>query len=311
MNIWFGEQGLRQMAQQSAVTIGNFDGVHRGHLHILQRLQNEARARGLRSVVVVFEPQANEFFAKMRDLPAVSRLTPLRDKLRLLRDSGCVDDVLVLRFNAQFAAIEVNDFIEHFLRQGLQTRYLLVGDDFRFGRGRVGDFDLLAAQNDFVTERTPSVLVAGTRASSTAVRQSLQAGKIEQAQHILGHEYVLNGRVKHGKKLGRTINCPTANIHLAQHNYALNGVFVVDVSGDFGRKRGVASLGVNPTVADGTKQKLEVHIFDFHQEIYGQRLSVHFLHKLRDEEKFADLDSMMKQIYLDMDAARAWCREEG
>ncbi|MDO5356488.1 MAG: bifunctional riboflavin kinase/FAD synthetase [Conchiformibius sp.] len=304
MEIWFGQQPPPLAG--SAVTIGNFDGVHQGHRHILQRLADEARARALTAVAVVFEPQPAEFFARTAGQAAPLRLTPLRGKLALLRESGCLDAVWVRRFNAGFAARHAEDFIDGVLRHGLNTRYLLVGDDFRFGRGRGGGFELLAAQSDFVTERTPSILVAGGRASSTAVRQALQHGRLDTAVQILGHAYTLTGRVKHGAKLGRTLGCPTANVHLPAHRYALCGVFVVKVRGAFGERGGVASFGLNPTVSDTPEPKLEVHLFDFSGRLYGQRVEVEFVHKLRDEVKFDGLAALQAQIQNDMDAARNW-----
>ena len=295
-----------QNAPPAAVTIGNFDGVHLGHRHILQRLKSEAAARGLQSTAVVFEPQPAEFFARLRGCEPPPRLTPLRDKLRLLHESGCVDNVRVLRFNRAFSQMPAEDFIEHILQRELNTRYLLVGDDFRFGRDRAGSFDLLQNHGGFVTERTPSILVAGIRASSTAVRQALREGRLKEAEQILGHGCVLSGRVAHGRKLGRTIGSPTANIRLPPHRYALNGVFVVEASGAFGKRRGVASFGLNPTVSDSGRQKLEVHLFDFSGNLYGQRLFVRFLHKLRDEEKFGDMEQLRRQIAADIRAAKSW-----
>ncbi|XXQ68704.1 bifunctional riboflavin kinase/FAD synthetase [Neisseriaceae bacterium B1] len=305
MNIWLG-QNASVLLKNSAVTIGNFDGVHLGHRHILQRLRDEAQARALHTVAIVFEPQPTEFFAKKfgKDLPY--RLSPLRDKLKLLAQTQCVDTVWVQRFNPEFASIQPNDFIQHILLDKLGTQFLLVGDDFRFGQNRAGDFDLLAKQPEFVTENTPSILVSGSRASSTAVREALAAGRLDQATHILGHAYTLSGRVKHGAKLGRTIGCPTANIHLPPHRYALSGVFVVEATGSFGRKRGVASFGRNPTVSSKKDAKLEVHLFDFSGCLYGERMEVSFLHKLRDEQKYPDLAQLQAAIAKDMQQARSW-----
>lgn len=306
MQVWLGS-GLRpDWSGGTAVTIGNFDGVHCGHRHILLRLRQEADKRGLASVVTIFEPQPQEFFAQQAGKSLPYRLSPLRDKLNLLAESGCVDAVYVLRFNQQFALMQPMDFIRQMLIEKLSARYLLVGDDFRFGAHRSGDFALLQAQEAFVTERTPSIVVEDVRASSTAVRMALAAGNLAYAQLLLGHEYVLSGRVKHGAKLGRELGCPTANVHLPALHYALNGVFVVDVTGAFGRKRGVASFGKNPTVSAGSQQKLEVHIFDCAANLYGQRLGIHFLHKLRDELKFDSLAALQAQIFADMDAARIW-----
>ena len=305
MEIWLGRK-LPPALQGSAVTVGNFDGVHLGHLHILERLRDEARSRKLRSVAVIFEPQPLEFFGRRQGSPAPLRLTPLRDKLALLRQSGCLDAVWVQRFNPEFAGRSAEDFIRSVLLAGLDTRYLLIGDDFRFGHRRSGDFALLQQQENFVTERTPSILVAGERASSTAVRQALQAGRLDTARSILGHDYRLSGHVKHGAKLGRTFGVPTANIQRPPHRYALSGVFAVRAEGSFGRRDGVASFGLNPTVSDTPESKLEVHLFNFSGCLYGQRLHITFLHKLRDEAKFAGLDELKAQIHADISAAKCW-----
>ena len=306
MKIWLGQHRTPDFPQGSAVTIGNFDGVHLGHKHILQKLKQEADARGLPVVVVIFEPQPKEFFARQTGKKQPYRISPLRTKLNLLEQTGCVDAVWVLRFNQTFADMDAQDFINLLLRKTLNTRYLLIGDDFRFGAGRRGDFELLATQPDIQTDRTPSVIVEDIRTSSTAVRNPLSEGRLDYAKKLLGHDYTLSGKVKHGKKLGRTINAPTANIQLPPHHYALSGVFVVEVDGTFGTKRGVASFGFNPTVSNNRVQKLEVHLFDFNENIYGQRLNVRFLHKLRDEKKFDSIAELKVQIEQDMKNARHW-----
>lgn len=306
MKTWFG-RGIRpDFPHGSAVTIGNFDGVHLGHRHILQRLKQEAADRGLPVVVVVFEPQPQEFFARKSGCELPYRISPLRSKLQLLHETGCIDAVWVLRFNQAFAGMGAQTFIDELLRGTLNTKYLLIGDDFRFGAGREGSFEMLQNQPGMVTERTPSVLVENIRASSTAVRKALSDGRLEHACRLLGHGYALSGRVKHGTKLGRTIGCPTANMQLPQHHYPLSGVFVVEAEGSFGKRRGVASFGFNPSVSKSRRQKLEVHLFDFHGDLYGQRLSVRFLHKLRDEQKFDSIGDLQRQIWADMDAARNW-----
>lgn len=306
MKIWLGQHRTPDFPQGSAVTIGNFDGVHLGHKHILQKLKQEADARGLPVVVVIFEPQPKEFFARQTGKKQPYRISPLRTKLNLLEQTGCVDAVWVLRFNQTFADMDAQDFINLLLRKTLNTRYLLIGDDFRFGAGRRGDFELLATQPDIQTDRTPSVIVEDIRTSSTAVRNALSEGRLDYAKKLLGHDYTLSGKAKHGKKLGRTINAPTANIQLPPHHYALSGVFVVEVDGTFGTKRGVASFGFNPTVSNNRVQKLEVHLFDFNENIYGQRLNVRFLHKLRDEKKFDSIAELKVQIEQDMKNARHW-----
>ncbi|MDK4685110.1 bifunctional riboflavin kinase/FAD synthetase [Kingella negevensis] len=306
MNIWFGINNIPRNIPNSAVTIGNFDGVHTGHRHILERLAQQASERSLNPVAIVFEPQPNEFFSKLAHKPQPYRLSPLRDKLRLLQETGSLKNICVIRFNAHFANQTADQFIQIILRDKLNTRYLLVGDDFRFGKARGGDFELLSQQPDFVTERTPSILVAGGRASSTSVRQALSNGDIAQATQILGHPYTLSGHVKHGKKLGRIIGCPTANIHLPAHHYALSGVFVVQAHTETGIYRGVASFGSNPTVSNTPESKLEVHLFNFTGNLYGQRLHISFLHKLRDEIKFDSIDELQAQIHQDMKDAENW-----
>ena len=306
MKICLGQANAPDFPQGAAVTIGNFDGVHLGHKHILQKLKHEADLRGLPVAVVIFEPQPKEFFARKAGKKLPYRISPLRTKLRLLRETGCVDAVWVLRFDQSFADMAAQTFIDRLLRQTLNTRYLLIGDDFRFGAGREGCFELLSQQPDMQTERTPSVIVEDIRTSSTAVRQALSDGLLEYAKKLLGHDYVLSGKVKHGRKLGRTINAPTANIQLPPYHYALSGVFVVEADGAFGTRRGVASFGFNPTVSNNRSQKLEVHLFDFDGDLYGQRIFVRFLHKLRDEQKFASIEELKTQILQDMDDARRW-----
>lgn len=305
MNIWTADT-LPKQSSDTAVTIGNFDGVHQGHQHILRRLKNEAQKRGLSTLAIIFEPQASEFFAKQRGKLPIPRLSPLRDKLALLQDTQCLDAVCVVRFRQTFSQMPAKDFVQNILLKQWNTRYLLVGDDFRFGKDRVGDFEYLSQYSEFVTEKTDSVMVADGRASSTAIRLALGEGNIALAEQILGHPYALSGKVKHGKKMGRLLGSPTANIHLPDHVYALQGVFVVDVMGDFGCKRGVASFGFNPTVEQSSRYQLEVHLFDFCGDLYGKRLQVRFLHKLRDEQRFADVAELTLRIQQDIALAKAW-----
>lgn len=308
MQIWLGQTDVSHFPDGCALTIGNFDGVHLGHQHILARLQQEADARGLPAVAMVFEPQPKEYFARVFGQTLPPRLSPLRDKLRLLSACGGVQlkGVNVRRFNRAFASIAAQSFIDGVLIGQLNTKYLLIGDDFCFGAKRQGNFELLQQQTAFVTANTPSVMVENTRASSTVVREALLKGDLALAERILGHPYQLSGRVKHGAKLGRTLGCPTANIQLPALLFPLSGVYVVEVTGGFGKRRGVASFGLNPTVTDSRNQKCEVHLFDWNQSLYGQRLQVAFLHKLRDEWKFDSLDALKQQIHTDMSQARAW-----
>lgn len=290
-----------------AAVIGNFDGVHTGHLKLLHTLKQQADARQLPVCILIFEPQPQEFFARVHAQDAPYRLMPLREKLHQLRQSACVDAVQVLRFNRQLAELSAEDFIERILRQGLNVRHLLIGDDFRFGKNRQGSAETLQNRPEFSLYQSPSLLTDGIRTSSTAIRQALSQGQIAPAQTLLGHPYSLSGRVMHGAKLGRTLNCPTANIHLPPHRYPLSGIFVVQTDGTMGRHYGVASFGMNPTVsAHATQAKLEVHLFDFNGNLYGKRLQVAFLHKLRDETRFDSLQALQQQIHADIAQARDW-----
>lgn len=286
-----------------ALTIGNFDGVHLGHQRMLARLRDEAAARGLPSALLTFEPHPREFFA--RGTPP-ARLSVLRDKLLFLAEREQVDYVFIYRFNHAFSRMAAGQFIDQVLLQELQIRYLLIGDDFQFGADRKGDFALLQQHAGFVTEAMPSVLVAGERASSTLVRDRLAAGDLDSAARLLGRPYQISGKVMHGQKLGRTIGFPTANVHLPHRRPALEGIFVVEVDTPRGRLGGVASLGRNPTVTDTQNYKLEVHLFDFHGDLYGQRISVHFLKKLRDEARYDDLNELVAQIERDAASARTY-----
>ena len=290
-----------------ALTIGNFDGVHLGHQAMLAHLREAAHRRGLPTALLTFEPLPRELFTPL-DPPA--RLTTLRDRLARLEAIGLVDYVIVQRFNRAFAALSPQAFIEKMLCQQLHTRYLLIGDDFRFGAKREGDFGLLAAQPSFETEAMPTLALEGERVSSSLVRQALQQGDLVLAKRLLGADYQISGRVIHGKKLGRTLGFPTANVNLLHRKPALQGVFVVEAETTFGCLRGVASLGLNPTVTSAISPRpdyhLEVHFFDFAEDLYGQRITVRFLSKLRDEEKYDSLEQLVAQITRDAAAARAF-----
>lgn len=296
--------------QPVALTIGNFDGVHLGHKALLSRLLSEAKLRGLPSAVVIFEPHPREFFTPDQ---APARLTSLREKLELLAELG-VDRVHICRFNKQFAQMSASNFIDA-LHQKLAVKYVLIGDDFRFGSGRSGDFALMekiASQQGFTVEAMHSVLYDGVRVSSTAVRAALASGHMRAATRYLGRPYCISGRVVHGDKLGREIGFPTANVQMKHNHPPLSGIFVVRVTGDhIPPQHGAASLGVRPTVHANGRAVLEIHLLDFAQEIYGQHLCVEFLHKLRNEEKFPNLESLTQQIALDVANTRKWFNENG
>ncbi len=302
--------GFRPLGTPHAVTIGNFDGLHLGHQAMLARLQDVAQARGLQTCVLSFEPHPREFFAPEQ---APARLSSLREKAECLQRMG-IDRLHVFRFDRTFSALTAEAFIEQVLGTTLEARYVLVGDDFRYGAKRAGDFALLKQAGErlgFDAESLPTVEVAGERSSSTAVRQALAAGELEHAARLLGRPYSISGRVVHGDKLGRDIGFPTANIQLKHNRPPLMGIFAVELCGLNGEPlQGVASLGKRPTVkgADAVPV-LEVHLFDFNAEIYGRRVRVDFLHKLRDEEKYPDLDSLVAQIRRDVDNAKQFMKQ--
>jgi riboflavin kinase/FMN adenylyltransferase len=287
------------------LAIGNFDGVHLGHAALVRCLANVADERQLAAMVLTFEPHPREFFVPDS---APARLTTLREKLELLSECGA-RQAMICPFNAAFAALSANEFIEQVLVRGCQVRHLIIGDDFRFGRGRTGDFALLqesGLRHGFTVEAMGSVLVDGERVSSSAVRRALSAGDMEHAARLLGRPYVIDGQVSHGQKLGRQIGFATANLRIKHNPLPMTGVFAVEVSGLGGKPLpGVANLGVRPTVG-GTRPLLEVHLFDFDRDIYGAHISVRFVHKLRDEQRFPNIDALKAQIAADAVAARAF-----
>lgn len=291
--------------EKVAVTVGNFDGVHLGHQALLNELRAVAHQRGLETAVVIFEPHPREFFTPQQ---APARLTSLREKLELFRTMG-VDRVHVCRFDALFAQKSAADFIQA-LQEKLHAKFVLIGDDFRFGSGRAGDFALvqkIGAERGFDVAAVHSVLHNGVRISSTAIRAALADGQIRVAKDYLGRPYSISGRVVHGDATGRKLGYPTANIQMKHNLPPLKGVYVVLAHAEeLGILQGVASLGVRPTLKDDAKAVLEVHLFEFAQQIYGKHLRVEFLQKLRDEQKFNGLDELTRQIALDVDNAKRW-----
>ena len=283
-----------------ALTIGNFDGVHRGHQAMLSRLIEAAEDLDLPAAVMTFEPHPREFFAPNAAPP---RLSTLRTKLDLFRAYG-VHTVYVARFDAHLASLSAGEFVHDVLEGGLHARWVLVGDDFRFGRGRAGDLAFLREMaRGFSVEAMRTIDIEGERASSTAVRAALAAGDLAHAAALLGRNYAITGHVAHGDKLGRTLGFPTANVPL-RRTPPLTGIFAVRVHGLGAPRAGVASVGVRPTVKEDGKPLLEVFMLDFDETIYGQRITVEFLQKLRDEERFPDVDALARQIGRDVTQAR-------
>ncbi|HEX5125845.1 MAG TPA: bifunctional riboflavin kinase/FAD synthetase [Rhodocyclaceae bacterium] len=298
-------RGIPNIGEQPCVlTIGNFDGVHLGHQALLSKLKDKARALGLPAAVLCFEPHPREFFAPDSAPP---RLTSLRRKLELLASRN-VDLVYVQHFNTRFASLSADDFIARVLVRGLRTRYLIIGDDFRFGKHRGGHSSTLqqaGAQLGFQVEVMHTVDLANERVSSSAVRDSLLAGDVEYANALLGAPLEIVGRVAHGDKIGRTIGFPTANIHLTQNTLPLNGIFAVTVDGGpLKNAIGAASVGVRPTIGDKLALRLEVFVLDFSGDLYHQRLRVKFWHKVRDEAKYDSLEILKAAINKDCNDVR-------
>jgi riboflavin kinase/FMN adenylyltransferase len=288
-----------------ALTVGNFDGLHRGHQTMLQRLLAGARSRSLQSCVLTFEPHPREFFAADG---APTRLTSLREKLELLSAHG-VERTHVQRFDRGFASLPPESFVEQVLVRRLKSRWVLIGEDFRFGAKRAGDVPLLkelGRRHGYQVEILPVVAQAGVRVSSSAVRAALAAGDLARAEELLGRAYSISGRVVHGRKLGRELGFATANVQLKHNRPPLSGIYAVRVHGVGTSSRpAVASLGVRPTITASGRAVLEVHLFDFSADLYGAHMRVEFLHKIRDEEKYSDLAALKAQIERDCEAARA------
>jgi len=286
-------------------TIGNFDGVHLGHQAVLNQLAMKGDMLALSAVVITFEPQPNEFFSPAN---APARLSRFREKVETLR-SYSIQQLCVLRFNKKLAQMSAQDFIKELIVDGLNIKYLVVGDDFKFGKDRQGNFAMLQQAGEkygFQVVNMHTFSVDNMRVSSTRIRQALKAGDLMLAEKLLGRPYRMSGRVAHGDKRGRTMGFPTANIHLHRCKVPLSGVYAVQLFGIDGEPvRGVANVGVRPTVG-ADKALLEVHLFDFDKEIYGEHVQVHFLQKLRNEQKFDGLDALIVKIKQDCEQAKAY-----
>lgn len=304
MELIRGKHNLGDRHRGCVATIGNFDGVHLGHQAVFEALKRKAGEHGLPATVILFEPQPMEFFHPDQ---APARLTRLREKLGQIRACG-IDRVLLLEFNRSLAEMQATAFIQKVLVEGLGIRHLYVGDDFRFGAGRAGDFGLLqsAGQNyGFGVESMDTVCHEECRISSTRIREALLAGDLATAEACLGRSYQLLGRVSHGHKRGRTIGFPTLNIPLRRRVSPLRGVFAVTVQGiEAAALPGVANLGTRPTVSGGNRPLLEVHLFDFQGQVYGAHVGVTFVRYIRDERKFESFDQLRHQIELDAAQAR-------
>ena len=301
-----GLHNLRPEHKGCVATIGSFDGVHLGHQLILRQLIQIAREQNLPAVVIVFEPQPQEFFAGDK---APARLMRMREKLEALWAVG-IDKVLCLHFNQELRSLSADQFIDRVLVDGLAVKHLVVGDDFRFGCDRKGDFALLQSRGTelgFAVTDTHTLEIDGKRVSSTRIRHFLEAGNFVEAEKLLGKPYGIYGHVVYGKQLGRQLGVPTANVDLRRYRSPLHGVFAVTaVFKDGAQVQGVANVGVRPTVNGLKKPLLEVHLFNFSRDIYGAVIDVIFHHKLRDEQKFGSLDELKAQLQTDIQQAKAF-----
>lgn len=293
--------------RESVVTIGSFDGVHIGHQAILQQVIDKAKSLDSLAVAMTFEPQPQEYFAAETAPP---RLMRLREKIEALLDFG-MDLVVCLRFNDQLSSLTATEFVQDILVHGVNTRHLIVGDDFRFGCDRKGDFDTLVTMGQdlgFSVQNTQTVEVESQRVSSTLVRQLLHKSDFDQVSKLLGRPFSINGKVTFGQQLGRELGFPTANVNLNRFRAPLTGVYAVwvDIEGIEGRFKGAANVGVRPTIGDIEKPILEVHLLDFDRQIYGQRISVEFVNKIRDEQQFTSLEHLSDSISDDVITIKQW-----
>lgn len=312
MEIIRGLHNIRDEHRGTVLTIGNFDGVHHGHKMLLAHLAAKGLELNVKSMLITFEPQPREFFAGA-SVPA--RLTRFREKMTLLMGTE-LDQVLLLPFNQATANLSADTVVENLLVERLDVRYLVVGDDFRFGQGAGGDYTMLKEAGDrhgFGVSHMGTLRYEHDRVSSSRVREVLASGDFLQAEQLLGHPYFIMGNVVYGRQLGRQLGVPTANIRLQRYKAALEGVYAVSVTGANPRQSsanptfytGIANIGVRPTV-DGKEPLLEVHLFDYDGNLYGQLLTVTFHHKLRDEQTFDGLDALKAQIELDISTAKQW-----
>ena len=304
MKIIRGIDNLNNEFTQCVVTLGNFDGVHLGHQQLINHLIEQGKKLNLPTVVMLFEPQPLEFFSKQN---APARLTSFKEKVQLIEKLG-IDYIIAVPFTQTFANMSANAFIQDWLINKLSAKYIVIGDDFQFGRDRKGDINLLqqyTQNNHFSVESMPTFVWNNLRISSTAVREALFNSDFELARCLLGRDYAIQGRVVHGNALARQLGFPTANIHLNRKKPALQGVYFVKVKNCCSNQyyHGIANIGIRPTI-EGKKAILEVNLFDFSGDIYGQYLDVTFVCKLRDEKKFDSLADLKQQISQDVCTAK-------
>ncbi|MFM9834478.1 MAG: bifunctional riboflavin kinase/FAD synthetase [Methylophilaceae bacterium] len=289
-----------QFCAPIALAIGNFDGIHLGHQALLTRLVETSKAKNIAPAVMTFEPHPREFFSPQN---APARLTTLREKFEYFAEAK-VEKVFICAFNQKFAQMSALDFMRNTLREKLNANTILVGDDFRFGAKRVGSINDFTA-NHFDLISLPQVNIGTERVSSTSVRNALARGDLTQAAQLLGRAYSISGKVVYGAQRGRQLGFPTANIHMRHERPALTGVYAVKLDG----LNAVANLGIRPTIVGVPKMSLEVHVIDFNGDLYGRHVHVAFCHKIRDEQKFENLDALKAQIADDVQAAKDYFKK--
>ncbi len=306
MELIRGLHNLRPRHHGCVATIGAFDGVHLGHRAVISHLLAKSAEFALPSLIIVFEPLPREYFAPLK---APARIMSFREKCRALQTLG-VDRLLRIRFNEQFRGLSPQRFVDEIFVAGLGVRYVMLGDDFRFGADRQGDIVFIREQGlryGFEADSTPTLTIGGERVSSTRIRQALERADFATAQALLGRPYSISGRVIHGRQLGTAIGTPTANVELRRLRAPLSGVYTVEVSGGgLVNAHGVANVGVRPTVDDSIKANLEVHVLDRSINLYGRHIEVTFRHKLREEIKFGSIAELQENIARDIGNARAW-----
>jgi riboflavin kinase/FMN adenylyltransferase len=310
MELIRGLHNIRPRHRGCVTTIGAFDGVHHGHRAVLKQLIDKGKELGLPTVVVVFEPLPREYFAPKK---APARLMSFREKFQALKKLG-IDRVLRIRFSPSFRDMGAGEFIHKVFVEGLAARYIIVGDDLRFGRDRAGNFELLKQEGKkqgFEVLATSTLIMEGARVSSTRIRRALADSDFELAAALLGQPYSISGRVIVGQQLGRRLDAPTANLELHRLRAPLAGVFAVEVVVDDQRIKAVANVGTRPTVDDSLKALLEVHLLDFDQNIYGKNIEVIFKKKIRDEHKFDSVEALKHQIHKDFETGRRYFAANG
>ena len=306
MELIRGLHNLRPGHRGCVATIGAFDGVHIGHQAVIEHLLEKASELDLPSVIIVFEPLPREYFSPLQ---APARIMSFWEKCRAMEALG-VDRLLRIRFNEQLRAMSAQQFVDDIFVAGLGVRYVVLGDDFRFGNDRQGDVSFIQEQGKrygYQAGPTPTRSIDGERVSSTRIREALENADFVQAERLLGRPYSMSGKVIYGRQLGRTIGTPTANLELRRLRAPLSGVYAVEVSGaGFAEAHGVANVGVRPTIDDSIKANLEVHLLDREIELYGQHIEVSFRHKLRDERKFESVEELKENIARDIENTRTW-----